>query len=57
MVSAKCSDESTRVVAKTPAMRLLKRSIMPLVCVSSWFNQAMFDVVGGADPIEGVGAG
>ena len=46
MVSAKCSDESTRVVAKTPAMRLLKRSIMPLVCVSSWFNQAMFDVVG-----------
>jgi len=31
MVSVKCWDESKRVVAKTSAMRPLKRSIMPLV--------------------------
>ena len=35
------------VVAKTSAMRPLKRSIMPLVCVGSWFSQAMFAAVGG----------
>ena len=32
MVSAKCSAESKRVVARTSALRPLKRSIMPLVC-------------------------
>ena len=57
MVVAKCSDESTRVVAKTSAMRPLKRSDHAVGLWGSGLDQAMFDVVGGADLIEGMGAG
>ena len=57
MVVAKCSDESMRVVAKTSAMRPLKRSDHAVGLWGSGFDRAMFDVVGGADLIEGMGAG
>ena len=37
-------------------MRALKRSIIPVGLWRSWFGQAMFDAVGGADAIKRVGA-
>jgi len=43
------------VVARTSALRPLKRSLMPFGLWRSWFGQAMFDAVGGVDAIKRVG--
>ena len=43
------------MVAKTSAMRPLKRSIIPIGLWRSWFGQAMFAAVGSADAIKRVG--
>jgi len=43
------------VVAKISAMRPLKRSVIPVGLWRSWFGQAMFAAVGGADAIKRVG--
>ena len=43
------------MVAKTSAMRPLRRSIIPVGLWRSWFGQAMFAAVGGADAVKRVG--